>query len=190
MKKRCLRSHSLQQAPCVALCMALWGGMPAQASENTALPAEQAQLIATECDPVLGAAHARRAMQLVRAQVLAQGMQLVVQACPFVRVGAGDMRQVVDVRVRVKNSDVATRFVRGPLADDEEVDMGGVHLGQPNGGQGVAPSEAAPEGEGDPEDVSPDVLFNRQWLAGVMQHRGLRAVPGHWWAFQPAFKHP
>lgn len=121
-------------------------------------------------------------MQLVRAQLVAQGMQLVVQACPFVRVAAGQMRQVVDVRVLVSNSEVAADFVRGPLADGEEVDMGGVYFAMPAVANGWTQEGAqAPD-----EDVSPDVLFNREWLKKVMQNRGLQAVAGYWWAFVPA----
>lgn len=125
-------------------------------------------------------------MQLVRAQLLSQGMTLVVQACPFVRVGAKTMQQVVDVRVVVTHSDVAADFVRGPLADGEELDMGSVHLSPPSvvqGGGGNAIST-------DPEDVSPDVLYNREWLQKVMKDRGLQAVHGHWWAFVPAAIRP
>lgn len=171
--------------------MALWLGTPAWARDSIEPTREEEKFIATECSPVLGPAYARRAMQLVRVQLLAQGMKLVVQACPFVRVPGGQMRQVVDVRVVVKNSDVATHFVRGPLADDEAVDMGDVHLGQPAWASGLQPVKstgAAEEGE-EGDDVSPDVLFNRQWLAGLMQHRGLQAVPGHWWAFEPVPSH-
>lgn len=171
--------HGQIQPISAALCVTLLLGMPAMARDSAEPAHEQAQFLATECSPLLDQAHARHAIQLVRAQLLAQGMRLVVQACPFVRAGAGDMRQVVDARVVVKNSDIATHFVRGPLADDEEVDMGDVHLDLPNLARGLHAAE-------DADDVSPDVLFNRQWLAGLMEHRGLRAVPHHWWAFEPA----
>lgn len=174
-----LMRHGQTKPISAALCMALLLGMPALARDSAEPAYEQAQFIATECSPLLNHAHARHAIQLVRVQLLAQGMQLVVQACPFVRAGAGDMRQVVDVRVVVKNSDVATQFVRGPLADDEEVDMGAVHLELSNVARGWHAAE-------DGDDVSPDVLFNRQWLADLMEHLGLRAVPHHWWAFEPA----
>lgn len=165
-------------AVCLLLCMAF----TAQGGDRA--PSGQADdpSIATECSPLLEATAARRAMQLVRAQLLAQGMQLVVQACPFVRVGDGDMQQVVDVRLVVLNSEVAANFVRGPLADGEEVDMGAVQLDAPGLSDGMSKAAyAAPE-----EDVSPDVLFNREWLIQTMKNRGLRAVNGYWWAFVPA----
>ena len=126
--------------------------------------------IAQECAPLLDQAGARRALHMSKVLLQSQGMRLVVQACPFVRVGVGDMQQVLDVRVQISDSDTAAQFVRGPLADGEEVDMGDVHIEEP-----------------EPEDeVSPDVQFNRAWLAGVMQKRGLKPVGGHWWAFVPS----
>lgn len=163
----------------LALCVAgpVAGKETQQAVEN---------FIATECSPLLEPAPARRAMQLVRAQLLAQGMKLLVQACPFVRVSAGHMRQVVDVRVQVLNSEVAADFVRGPLADGEEVDMGGVHFRVPSLARGLTDSANAEQ----EDDVSPDVLFNRQWLAKAMSNRGLHVVEGHWWAFVPTAARP
>lgn len=131
----------------------------------------------TECAELLAKANATRALQLVRTQLQAQGMRLVPQGCPYVRVAAGQMQQVLDVRVQVLDSDVASQFVRGPLADGEEVDMGGVQIALPLLAQGVAAEVE--------EAVSPDVLFNRQWLAQLMKARGLQAVSGHWWAFVP-----
>ena len=132
-------------------------------------PAEERQ-IAQDCAALFGQGGSWRAVQMAKVLVQSQGMRLVIQACPFVRVGFGDMQQVLDVRVQVADSDTAAQFVRGPLADGEEVDMGDVHIVDP------VPTE----------DVSPDVQFNRAWLAGVMQKRGLAPVSGYWWAFVPA----
>lgn len=161
----------------VALCVA----NPALGGDNTSNSHATEQSAMAECTSLLEGAGARRAMQLVQAQLLAQGMKLVVQGCPFVRSGAGDMRQVLDVRVQVVNSEVAADFVRGPLADGEEADMGGVHLDAPRPVQGLAqPVAHAPQ-----EDISPDVVFNRQWLVQVMQRTGWQAVSGYWWAYVP-----
>ncbi len=73
---------------------------------------------------------------MVKVLVQSQGMQLVLQACPYVRTHPGTLQQVLDVRVRVVDSETAAHFVRGPLADGEEVDMGDVHLGFARGGGG------------------------------------------------------
>lgn len=168
----------------LGLCTGFTGfmGLPVAASDRAPATQQLDPHTAAECSPLLDQPPARRAVPLVRAQLLAQGMALVVQACPFVRVAAGDMRQVMDVRVVVVNSDVAADFVRGPLADDEAVDMGGVHFDLPDPASGFMQVDA--------EDVSPDVLFNRQWLSRLMQHRGLQAVAGHWWAFVPVARRP
>ena len=131
-------------------------------------PAEERQ-ITQDCTALFSKNGSWRAVQMAKVLVQSQGMRLVIQACPFVRVGFGDMRQVLDVRVQVADSDTAAQFVRGPLADGEEVDMGDVHI-----------VDAVPA-----EDVSPDVQFNRAWLAGVMHKRGLIPVSGYWWAFVP-----
>ena len=124
----------------------------------------EAQHIAQDCSPLLEQVSAWRALQTSKVLLQSQGMRLVLQACPFVRVGVGTMQQVLDVRVQVADSETAAQFVRGPLADGEEVDMGDVHIEEP---------EPA-------DDVSPDVQFNRAWLADVMQKRGLHQVAGHW----------
>jgi D-alanyl-D-alanine dipeptidase len=144
-------------------------------AKDTSWPTvEQERLIATECVTLLEDARTRHALQMVKVLVQSQGMQLVLQACPYVRTHPGTLQQVLDVRVRVVDSETAAHFVRGPLADGEEVDMGDVHLGLP---EYVTAQEP---------DVAPDVQFNRGWLAAVMQGRGWQAVPGHWWAFVPA----
>lgn len=131
----------------------------------------------SDCLSLLSQGNGLKAFQLARAQLMAQGLQLIPQACPYVRVAPGKMQQVLDVRVVVKDSETASQFVRGPLADGEEVDMGGVHL--------ALPSLALGSHEAQAEDVSPDVLHNRAWLASVMEARGLQSVAGHWWAFVP-----
>lgn len=161
---------SWKHGVCMGLGM-VWGLAAAGHAESQPLPAtDQPSESAFECESLLTASKTRGSLQLLRAWLQSQGMHLVVQDCPFVRVAEGQMAQVLDVRVEVLDSDIATRYVRGPLADGEPVDMGDVHLGEPE-----------PE-----DDISPDVAFNRQWLAAVMQRYGWRVVPGQWWAFVPA----
>lgn len=136
-------------------------------------PDEERQAV-QDCAVLLQSAHVHRALQLVKVQLQSQGLKLQLQGCPFVRTGTQQMQQVLDIRVWVVDSDVAANFVRGPLADKEPVDMGDVQLALPASTPG-APAQL--------QDVSPDVLFNRNWLASVMQAQGLNSVRGHWWAF-------
>lgn len=145
-------------------------------ASNLPSPVEQSH-IEEDCAPLWNQAGVRRAMQVARVLVQSQGMQLIVQGCPFLRVSAGTMQQVLDVRILVVDSETAANFVRGPLADGEEVDMGPVVLSKTE----LKPPVAADE----EEDISPDVQFNRQWLAQLMQARGWQAIPGQWWAFAP-----
>jgi len=159
------------------LLAALVCGCSAWATDRTLpSPAEQ-QHIEADCAPFLAQSGVRRAVQMSRVLVQSQGMQLIVQGCPFVRVSAGTMQQVIDVRVFVVDSETAANFVRGPLADGEEVDMGPVQLSKSGTDVAVVVEED--------EDISPDVQFNRQWLAQLMQARGLQPIHGHWWAFAP-----
>lgn len=160
------------------LLAGLMACLPVQAKDSALAMSDEEKQIAADCAPLLDQANTRRVMHVVRTQLQAQGMKLVTQGCPFVRTGVGNMQQVLDVRVQVTDSDAAAHFVRGPLADGEEVDMGTVHLGIPSQAQGLV--------AGQEEEASPDVLFNRQWLAGVMKARGLQTVQDHWWAFVPA----
>jgi D-alanyl-D-alanine dipeptidase len=75
------------------------------------------------------------------------------------------------VQVEVTDGFKASKVVRGPLADGEPVDMGTpaglVMQGASVGAQGL----------------SPDVVYNRQWLRKVMaQHRFDNLTQG-WWLF-------
>ena len=142
---------------------------PLAVSAHNAPPAQPQAW--SECAGLLQRAPAPRNWQLLRTQLQAQGLQLQLQGCPHVRLAPRRMQQVLDVRVLVVQADVAADWVRGPLADGEEVDMG------------AAPAASA---QGMPaEDLSPDVQFNRQWLAQWMQRHGFAPVAGHWWAFVP-----
>jgi D-alanyl-D-alanine dipeptidase len=184
---------ALIERKCVTLPMrgvllaGLMACLPVLAKDSAIPMDEEEKQIATDCAALLDQANTRRAMHVVRVQLQAQGMKLVTQGCPFVRTGVGNMQQVLDVRVQVTDSDAAAHFVRGPLADGEEVDMGAVHLGMPGQVHQVHEVDQVQElGAAQQEEVSPDVLFNRQWLAGVMKARGLQTVQDHWWAFVPA----
>lgn len=157
----------------------IWGIAP-QAQAVSPPSAQEQRFIAAQCAPLLGKGNAQHMFQLAKVLVQSQGMRLVTQACPFVRTASGAMEQVLDIRVLVVDSDTASQFVRGPLADREEVDMGAVHFALPSLSQGVTVEQG--------EDVSPDVQFNRHWLAGVMLQRGWQVLPAHWWAFVPTAK--
>lgn len=161
----------------LALSALCWAGL---AGAQEALSPEEERQAIQDCAVLLQPAHIHRALQLVKVQLQSQGLKLQLQGCPFVRTGAGQMQQVLDVRVWVVDSDVAANFVRGPLADAEPVDMGDVQLVVPASTHGAAVAA---------QDVSPDVLFNRNWLASVMQVQGFKSVRWHWWAFIPAGKH-
>lgn len=155
----------------------LVGGVPRFADVHAASLTQETRELATECASMLQRSQLQRAFHLVSIQLQSQGLRLKAQGCPFVRTSSGQMQQVLDVRVWVVDSDVAVNFVRGPLADGEEVDMGDVQLSLPSLGSGLTKVTQ--------QDVSPDVLFNREWLARVMAAQGLQAVDGHWWAFVP-----
>lgn len=167
----------------VALCGVLvfceggraWAGLIAEGHHFA--ETEEVQALATECAPLLAHEGAWHALQTAKVLLQSQGMYLHPQACPFVRTGEGQLQQVLDVRVRVADSDIASRFVRGPLADGEEVDMGGVSL--------IFSSDVHDAHYAGQEDASPDVQFNRHWLSHLMQSRGWQAVAGYWWAFVP-----
>lgn len=164
-------------ASVMKLCIACWVVTPTGAGA-WATAFESVHSWQADCAPFFATEAAAREFQLVRAQILAQGMKLDLQGCPYVRITHNQMQQVLDVRVVVVQSEVASQFVRGPLADGEEVDMGSVHLEQP-----PWTKEKAKQVQ---EEVSPDVLHNRAWLAHLMKTRGWKAVSGYWWAFVPA----
>ena len=117
------------------------------------------------CQRMLSHGNSTRQLELLRLQIQAQGMLLRLHGCPVLAQGHAP---AVAVSVEVANSEVASRFVRGPLADGEAVDMGSTLLGSENG----------------EEEYSPDVYDNRQWLAQLMGHYGFAPVQGYWWAFR------
>ena len=139
----------------------------------------------SECSTLLQSPQLRRSWHLLRSRLQAQGMQLVLQGCPVVQLQPRGAQQALQVRVQITQAEVAAEWVRGPLADGELVDMGQTdEPGQRSEGAAPRPSDSDSEAQG--EDVSPDVLFNRQWLVELMQQHGWQALDGYWWVFVPA----
>lgn len=64
----------------------------------------------------------------------------------------------------------AAQVVRGPMANGQVLD-----LGWPQGRRQAA---ALPD-----EQVSPDVIFNRQWWRAVLARHGLEPVAGDWHSY-------
>ena len=81
--------------------------------------------------------------------------------------GSGGLR----VQLQVVDGMKASKVVRGPLADGQEVDMG-----TPSG---VAQAGAASNARG----FSPDVLHNRVWLSELMGRHQFENQPDAWWHF-------
>lgn len=129
-------------------------------------------LRSADCQRLQLTAAQLRQLRLAQVQLQSLGLELQLEGCP--RVGRGRQAvSVLAVKVLVRDSATASEAVRGPLADGEEVDMGS---------ELVWPDRAAVP---DSDDVSPDVAFNRQWLAQLLGARGFAVLPGHWWGFRP-----
>lgn len=78
------------------------------------------------------------------------------------------MRDAVRAKLVVMDSVKASELLRGPLADGDEVETGGLT------------ASAATASQGDAQ-WSPDVHFNRQWLELVMEkHRFVQTANGAW----------
>lgn len=122
-------------ALCAGCMQGPQGGLWAHADASAAELGE-----AAPCSAGAGSAGWRAAQQDLRAQGLA-----LRPACPG---GAQEPRLVVLDALR------ASEVLRGPLADGEAVDLGGV------------------AGAG---DVSPDVAFNRDWVQTVLLRHQVRA---------------
>lgn len=172
----------------VVLAGAVWAHAAALAQEAplpvTQGPSWDAVLHSPACRQLGLSRAALRSLQVARTQIQSQGMDVLLHSCPQVQT-AGKKQRVLALRVVVQDSEVADAIVRGPLADGVELDMGTI----PPSSAEVVPAlrrraASNPEGEGD--EVSPDVVFNRQWLAQLMRARGFASVGGHWWAFVPA----
>ena len=128
-------------------------------------------------------ARQREGLQKVHAALAREGMALQVLGCPRLpaQARAAVGQRVVAVAVRVIDGERAADTVRGPLADGELLDMG-TQAPQAQAGplQRVSAESLAQPAE---DALSPDVLYNRDWLRKRMQEQGLRAVDDAWWAF-------
>ena len=86
---------SWKQSVCIGLGMA-WGLAAAVHAESSPLPEmTEASERAFECESLLTVSHARGSLQLLKVWLHSQGMHLVLQGCPFVRVAEAQMAQVL-----------------------------------------------------------------------------------------------
>lgn len=108
---------------------------------------------------------ARAALEDIARELQAQGLAL--RAACHTTAGRGGWM----VQVRVVDGLKASRVVRGPLADGQDVDMGTP--------AGVALAAAQPSAQ----NFSPDVQFNREWLRQVMARHQFDNLPDAWWHF-------
>ena len=77
----------------------------------------------------------------------------------------------VDLTLVVANAQRASRSVRGPLAEGEEVDMG-----TPFDWFGT-------QSHTDNTTLAPDVQHNRRWLRTLLQRHGFQNLPEEWWHY-------
>lgn len=106
---------------------------------------------------------ARAALQRIAHELQTQGMSLQATCKPS--------SHGWTVQVRVVDGMKASKVVRGPLADGQNVDMG-----TPSG---VALTGASVDAPG----VSPDVQHNRHWLRALMARHQFDNLPDAWWHF-------
>lgn len=105
----------------------------------------------------------RAALKNIEAQLQADGMALKTSCPP----NLGGLQ----VQVRVIDGIKASKVVRGPLADGQDVDMG-------------TPSGAAlADASGNARMFSPDVQHNRAWLTALMARHRFDNLPDAWWHF-------
>lgn len=174
----------------LALGMASCAVVPPQgeAGQSAALaspksPGDIAQVLSqSECKSMAGQGPR---LQKVHKALAREGMALRVLGCPQLpsagKAAAG--AQVIAVAVVVVDGERAADTVRGPLADGELLDMGSV---APQAGNGAMQRVSTAILSQLPQDaLSPDVLFNREWLGKRMAEQGLRPVADNWWAFAP-----
>lgn len=108
---------------------------------------------------------ARTALENIARELQAQG--LVLRAACHAAGGQGGWM----VQVRVVDGLKASRVVRGPLADGQDVDMG-------------TPAGAALAGaQSGSQNFSPDVQHNREWLRLLMARHEFDNLPDAWWHF-------
>lgn len=77
----------------------------------------------------------------------------------------------VDLTLVVVDGQRASKVLRGPLADGQEVDMG-------------SPFDLFDaQSHTDNTTLSPDVQHNRHWMRAVLQQHGFRNLPEEWWHY-------
>ncbi|WP_026437886.1 M15 family metallopeptidase [Acidovorax sp. JHL-9] len=130
-------------------------------SGQAPLPAPMAWSVAEE--GCAGGERLRAALASARSELQDQGLVLKT-ACQA-------SHGALAVQVEVANGLLASKVVRGPLAEGEAVDMG-----TPAGvGSAAAASHST--------DFSPDVQHNRQWLRAFMARHQLDNLPDAWWRY-------
>lgn len=135
-----------------------------------------------ECRSLAGQ---RARLQKVHADLAREGMALRVLGCPELPAAGkpGTGKPVLALAVVVVDGERAADSVRGPLADGELLDMGSAAPAAGAAGMqrvGTASLAQLPD-----DALSPDVLFNREWLRKRLAGQGLRPVGNTWWAFAP-----
>ena len=141
----------------LALVLAACAQVP-QAAVQTYAGASSAKVVG--CD---SASSTRAALRDIDAQLHDHGMALKSSCQPNM--------SGLQVQVRVIDGMKASKVVRGPLADGQDVDMG-----TPSG----ISSKASP---GNSRTFSPDVLHNRAWLNALMARHRFENLPDAWWHF-------
>lgn len=134
--------------------------VPASASAGGSVPPQPSATLDSGCSQTVGT---RQSLARIAQELKAQGMALEAMCQPG---QPGWM-----VRVRVVDGVRAAPFVRGPLADGHEVDMGTP--------AGAASARAQAHAAG----FSPDVHHNRQWLRSLMARHQFDNLPRAWWLF-------
>ena len=161
-----LRTRVARAARCsaavVAVLAASLTGMQAAASTDTVAGLGQ-PVRGMDSRPCQSTPKTESALRRIGHELQAQGMALNA-LCNAVS-GAWV------VQVRVVDGMKASKVVRGPLADGQDVDMG-------------TPSGAALAGaSGNARMFSPDVQHNRAWLTALMARHRFDNLPDAWWHF-------
>jgi D-alanyl-D-alanine dipeptidase len=145
----------------VALLLAACARSPYAAVPVAVSDVAQSALVGTAACHETAAA--RSALQNISQELQAQGMAMKATCQAD---GGGWV-----VQIRVMDGVKANQFVRGPLADGHDVDMG-TPAGVPLAGASTAS-----------KGFSPDVQHNRQWLHALMARHQFDNVPDAWWHF-------
>ena len=147
---------------CAGICLAACVQSP-QAAVSTQAPHPMALSWDAAMGECAGDEPLRKAAARVDEELQRQGMALRI----FCQASQGALAVQVDVVDGLR----ASKVVRGPLADGQDVDMG-------------TPSGAALAGaSGNARMFSPDVQHNRAWLTALMARHRFDNLPDAWWHF-------